>query len=545
MKSNFKDLFLRYEKFIPIILFLLFFLITIPGIEWGAPEQWHPDEIAWRVFKALDGEMVFDSTEPDYNHPSLPKHIMYGVGWSVRELGGDETAMRVAMRLISVLLGGFTVVLVYFLTKLLSKNIYIPVLASFFLLTNKILAHHARFAHNDIYLLFFITFALFSLVKYRISGYRGWLYAASFLVGCAASSKYTGASFSLVVVVVFLIENWKTLFQDKLKTVEKIFISVGLAVLGYSIGTPKFLLWMVYYLKRMVPAALRQSVYSRTPDSLPGWVTQWRAFEGSVGTVFYYLFLFSFLWLLFQLIYGKYKKIVQNEQRNKGVVVILLATVIFNLPYLFAYHLQNRFFLPFVPMFIVLSSLFLEDLLLYSRKKGYKYAPIVIWGGSIAIILFSFVSIISIVLLFKNDSRIKAGEFAKTLEEDTHLEYTLYPPNIERDYFSVARNYPVHFIKYPGDEVPTNKPYKYNQGEAGLIDRGADYLIIDSFTYARCAIETVYESNPVECAFFDELLADETAYEMIGEFTYTLPPFLPQIRISFVNPEIQFFQKRE
>jgi len=318
-----------------------------------------------------------------------------------------------------------------------------------------------------------------------------------------------------------------------------------LRILHYSIGTPKFLLWMIYYLKRMVPAALRQSVYARTPDSLPGWSTQWKAFEGSVGTAFYYLFFFSFLWFVFQFIYRKYKKTMQSDKRDKGIFVILCAIVIFNIPYLFAYHLQNRFFLPFVPMFAVLSSLFIEDLLLYVRKKGYKYAPHIIWGGSISLILFSFISILSIVLLFKNDARIEAGEFVKTLKENTHIEYTLYPPQISKSYFSVARNYPVHFIKYPGDEVPTNKPYKYNQGEAGLIDRGADYLIIDSFTYARCTNETIYQTNPIECEFFEQLLTGETSYHLIGDFSYSLPPFLPQISITFVNPEVQVFQRSE
>ena len=293
MKFNLRNTIKRYEKFLPILLFLLFLVFTIPGIEWGAPSLWHPDEIVWRVIKALQGEMVFDTTEPDYNHPSLPKHLMYGVGWLARELGGDATTMLVSMRLISVLLGGLTVVLVYKITKSISKNIYIPVLASFFVLSNMVLVHNARFAHNDLYLLFFITFSLFSLIKYRISENRLWLYLASFFVGCAASSKYTGASFSLVVIAVFFIENRKEFFTNWLKVLEKTFISVSLAFLGYAIGTPKILLWMAFYLKRMVPAALRQSVYGEILENSRGWTAQWSVFKEAVGPVFYYLFLFS------------------------------------------------------------------------------------------------------------------------------------------------------------------------------------------------------------------------------------------------------------
>jgi len=542
MKFELTKFLIRYEKAIPFVLFILFLLITVPGIDWGAPSLWHPDEIVWRVIKALNGEMIFDETEPDYNHPSLPKHMMYGVGWLVREFGGTDTQILVSMRLISVVLGGLTVVLVYYLAKALSENIYIRLLASFFTLSNMILAHNARFAHNDLYLLFFITLALFSLVKYRLSGNRLWIYLAFFSVGCGTSSKYTGASYAIVVVLIFLMENWKTLLKNKLQNIEVFTIGVGLAILGYGIGTPKFLLWMSFYLKRMVPAALRQSVYGRTPDSLAGWVVQWKVFEEGVGSAFYYLFLFSLIWYSFQFMKRIAQKSAIENNKNKGISVILLSVLIFDIPYLFAYHFQTRFFLPFVPMFSVLSSLLIESLLNYVRKKHYKYAVPAIWGGSILIVLLSFVSIASIVLLFKNDARIHAGEFIKTLKPETNIEYTLYPPHIQENYFSVARNYPIYFTKYPGDEVPTDKPYQYNLGEAGLYEREADYLVVDSFTYARFSNEYNCEANFVECDFFKKLLAGETSLHLLGDFEYSLPPFLPQINLAFVNPDVKIYQ---
>jgi len=71
MKFELTKYLTRYEKFIPIVLFLLFLLVTIPGISWGAPSLWNPDELFWRVNMALGGEMKFDETEPDYNYPSL------------------------------------------------------------------------------------------------------------------------------------------------------------------------------------------------------------------------------------------------------------------------------------------------------------------------------------------------------------------------------------------------------------------------------------------------------------------------------------------
>ena len=109
----------RYEKFIPLVLFVLFIAVTVPG-----------------------GEMNFDETEPDYNYPSLPKHVMYGVGWVVQQAGGSLSDVIISARLISVLLGGLTVLLIYSIAKLASHNFYIRLLAAFFSLSNTALVHN-------------------------------------------------------------------------------------------------------------------------------------------------------------------------------------------------------------------------------------------------------------------------------------------------------------------------------------------------------------------------------------------------------------------
>jgi len=542
MSFDLKSFLVKYEKGIPFVLFILFLAITVPGISWGAPDLWNVDELYWRVDKALAGEMIFDETEPDYNYPSLPKHVMYTVAWTVRELGGTASQMVISVRLISVFLGGLTVLMVYYLTKVLSKNIYIHLLVAFLMLSNMILVHNARFAHNDLYLLFFITLSLFSLIKYRLSENRLWIYLAFFSVGCATSSKYTGATFGVVVLVVFLITNWKNLFKNWLRTIETVGISFVLTVAGYAIGTPKALFWMSYYFKRMVPAALRNASYGRTPDSVPGVIGQWEVFQSGVGSAVFCLFILAFIWHFVKLARRSIQKSPEEVDRNKSISIILLAIVIFNIPYLFSYNYQSRFFLPFVPMFSILSGLFVEDLIQYFRAKQYRFAIPTTWIVASLIIFISLLSVFSVMLLFKNDARIPASKLIQTLEPGTHIEYTLYPPQIPRPRFSIARNYPIYFVKYLGEEVPTNKPYEYNLGEEGLYEREADYLVVDSFTYARFSDEYICETNPIECNFFTKLLAGETSLILLADFEYSLPPYLPQVVLSFVNPDVKVYE---
>jgi hypothetical protein len=542
MKFEFTKFLVRYEKFIPFALFLIFLLVTVPGISWGAPSLWNPDELVWRVNMALGGEMKFDETEPDFNYPSLPKHVMYGVEWLVKRAGGSQTDLIVSARLISVLLGGLTVILIYFIAKLASKNIYVPLLAAFFALSDTALAHNARFAHNDLYLLFFITLALYAIIKYRLSGHRLWLYLAFFSTGCAASSKYTGASFVVILLAIFLIANWKTIFKDWLHTLETLFIATALTVAGYVVGTPKALLWMSFYFKRAIPAALRFASYGRGPDSLIGLYGQWGTFRSAVGTAAYVLFLVAFVWSAVKLTRSLLKKTQEDQDRMKVVLILLVAIVLFDLPFLISYNYVPRFFLPFLPMFAVLASLFVEDVVSFVKQRGYAgaepYSSVVV----ILVVAYSFLQVVSVAFLFSNDARTLAGKFLETLEPNTILEYTLYPPTIPENYFAKARNYPIYMIKYPGETVPNDKAYQYNQGEAGLYERNVDYLVVDSFTYIRFDDEFVCQTNPIECDFFQKLLAGKTDLHLLASFEYRLPPFLPQISLAAVNPDVKVYE---
>jgi len=542
MKFDLEKFLVKYEKFVPLALFLLFVAVTVPGISWGAPSLWNADELFWRVNMALGGEMKFDETEPDYNYPSLPKHVMYGVGWLVERAGGSQTDILVSARLISVLLGGLTIILIYQIAKMASANIFVRLLSAFFALSSTVLAHNARFAHNDLYLLFFITLALYALIKYRLFTHRLWLYLAFFSVGCAASSKYTGVSFLVVLIVFFFLTNWGSLRKDWLRTAETLFIVSVLTVAGYVIGTPKSLLWMSFYFKRMIPAALRFASYGRGPDSVIGFYGQWSTFQAAVGKWVYYLFLIAFAWFAIKLILQSFRKIEGNEQRKKVIFTLLVSIVIFNIPFWMSYNYVPRFFLPFLPMFAVLASLFVEDAVSFVRGRGFSFAAPLINIAVILVIAISFLNVLSVTLLFANDARTPAGEFIETLEPNTVLEYTLYPPSIPENHFAKTRNYPIYLIKYPGETVPTNKAFQYNQGEEGLYERQVDYFVVDSFTYSRFSDTYTCETNSVECEFFNKLIAGKTSLHLLASFEYSLPPCLPQISLAAVNPVIKVYE---
>ncbi len=532
-----KSFFQKYEKWLPVALAILFVLLTASGLA----TMHNPDELLHRVTKALEGRWQFDETNFDY--PSLPKYVMYGVGQLLYAFDLSDNFNMIA-RSLSILLAAATIFLTYKLTRKIGGGIFTSVFAALLLTTNHVLAVNARFAHNDLYLTFFLVLAVYFLLHYQDRQKKGWLYLAFFTVGLAASSKYNGGIFVLMPLILFAVEKKKGILAQKVETLETLFIGGVLTFFGFALGTPKSLLWMSFYFKRVLPALERHASYGKTTDSVRGIIGQWGALESALGIAFLLLVLFSFTY--FSL--GLFKKRSVTEEKN-SLWLILLAILVFDLPIMASYNYQARFFIPLMPFFAVISALFVQDLsgrILKSKYSTFHYFLPLALG---LMIFFSFLQVLSVRLLLENDPRIPAAEMIATLPAGTSLEYTLYPPDIPLDHFRTEYSYPIFFTKFEGQEVPEvgkGKPYDtYNEGEAGLLKRGTDYLVVDSFTYARCADDNIFATNPVECAFFESLLAGETSYEMIGEFTYTLPKFLPQISIAFVNPEIQIFQKRD
>jgi hypothetical protein len=142
-----------------------------------------------------------------------------------------------------------------------------------------------------------------------------------------------------------------------------------------------------------------------------------------------------------------------------------------------------------------------------------------------------------------NDARIPASVFMQTLPVGTSLEHTYYPPTIPAAHFKDEFNYPIYFVK--GNEpVPVSKKFKYNNGEPGLDDRLTDYLVVDSFTYDKFNDPYVCARMQVECDFFKQLATGRSNhYQLLKEFTYSLPPYLPQINFLFVNPTIRIYER--
>lgn len=544
MQNKINSFFSRYEFLLPLFIFLLFLAAALPGISWGAPALWNPDELVWRVDMALGGYMQFDVTEPDYNYPSLPKYVMYLIGWVTYGLGRETFAFIVAARSFSAFLGAVAGVLIYYLARTLGARKRYAVLAGLLYVVSAEAATNGRFAHNDLYLQFFTILCVFFVVKYQMTSSLRWLYLSFFAVGLAASCKYTGGSLIILPVLAYLALNWKNLRTQWLAMAGWLILGGFVSYIGYGLGTPIAFTNPIHYFSSVFPALRNLTNYGFNSGSELGLFGQWQVFEGAVGTFCYYLFLAAYAWFAMRWLLENFG-VRFASPLPQSVGILLLVVIIFDLPFMISINYIGRYFIPFIPFMAILSVFFLDEVLrLASDRKLIFVAPaltmLLVMG-----ITYSALRLVSISLLFLNDARIPATEYIDSLRGyQKSIEYTLYPPSINKKQFMRAHNYPIYFVEWEGDEVPTGGRIDYNKAEQGLLDRDTDYLVLDSFTYDRFFTLSICDTTPVECDFFLRLLDDDVEnYRLLKEFSYELPPYLPQVSLTAVNPKIHIYER--
>ena len=545
MSDKLNSFFSRFEFLLPLLIFVLFLTASLPGNDWGAPGLWNPDELIRRVDLALGGHQQFDVNEPDYNYPSLPKYVMYGIGLVTYGLGRETFAFFIAARSFSALLGALGGVMIYYLTRMIGANKRISLLAGLFYIASGVAVANGRFAHNDLYLQLFSILCVFFAIRYQYTGSMKWLYASFFSVGLAASSKYTGGSLILLPIAIYLFVHWREIPSSWLTMAGKLIVGGLISYLGYGLGTPRSLIDPIHYFTNVFVALRNYPQYGFNSGAEIGLFGQWRVFQSAVGVFAYYLFIIAFIWFVFQLILWKAGKGSIESKQAQGITVLIAAILIFDLPFMISINYIERYFIPFVPFLAILAALFVDEILRFASDRKLVIVQPVVATLLVIGLTYSALRLVSIALLFINDSRIPAGEYIDNIRGfQKSIEYTLYPPNVEKRRFMRAHNYPIYFVKYPGEVVPTGGRWEFNLGEQGLLERDTDYFVIDSYTYDRFYTVSVCETNPVECDFFKRLLADEVkTFRLVEAFTYDLPPYLPPVSISAVNPDVLIFER--
>ncbi len=515
-------------------------LAILPHISWGLPAEWHPDEIANDVRKALEGKQPL--LDNNYDYPMLPKIFLYAVGKIVFHFGYDASTYFRVVRFFSAVLAAAILFITYQITRAAGGNKISGLFASLLCLSSSEIFLHAHFAHNDLYLVFFASLSIYALLRYQTQHSRAWFFLACFLGGLAIASKYNGIGLTLAIAVVFFYTEKSDPPQQPIQVLKTLFIGGGICLLAYLLSNPTAALHPLTYLHDLLPALRHHSIYARTPSSPIGALGEWQVMINALGLPAFLMLTGSALYGVSQLILTKPVHTRTDSSYTRSAYILLVCLIALDLPILFSYNLQARFILPLLPPAFALTALSIEDI--YTRLASIQPN----WNWLLMLfllvtIVWSGLRVISVFLLFQNDARIAAGQYLQGLPHRASIETTLYPPTLDHNIFRKVRLYPIFFPKYPGHQPPETKVI-FNQGEAGIEQRAPQYLVVDSFTYQRFDNPYICQTVALECAFFQRLSQGETHYQLVATFQYTLPRFLPQVSAEFVNPTIKVYQRK-
>jgi len=531
----------RQDLFLIIALMIFFICITTPGIAWGTPDFWHPDELAKNVDKQLNG--IYKVDEAYFNHPFLPSNVMLIVGKIIYKLGYSRTVFILTVRFINVFLSAGIVALGYLLTRLVGGGVFAALIAAGLVISSSEIALNARIAHDDIPLAFFTTLAVLLLVQYRKTRKDLWLFLTFFAIGLATASKYNGVSLILAPVILVIWDHRNEIKRLNLRALKLIIWGCGLALIGFGLGSPQIFRHFRLFVTVIGLTMRHHAEFNTNPNSVLGIVGQWPVLFGLLGIL---VSIFCILAVVYELsgLFSKGDFYVDFRRSRHLTSVIMLSILALNLPMLFVKNYPARFFVTLIPLFTVLVGLFFEDIYLAGKKTYGKKAGYAVVVLSVLVIAFSMLRVLSIALLYFNDARVAARDYIAALPARSSIEYTIYSPSITDGYFLKKRNYPLFFPKSRTSGLPGEKaPKDVNSGEAGLEERRPDYLIVDSFIYERFSDPYTCQQVPVECTFFQRLLAGETQYQLERVFEYHLPDFLPQLTPFFLNPTIRIYHR--
>jgi 4-amino-4-deoxy-L-arabinose transferase-like glycosyltransferase len=530
------------KAFWPLLIALacLFFLAVASSATWGLPIIWNIDERLHRVMPALSEGL--NNLPEDITYPSLPLHTMVGTGKILSLFTADEVVILAGVRAVSALLGALVVILTALMTLIAIASRLTALAAAMLVMSSSGLATIAHYAHVDIYLTFFVTLSAFLLLNHVATKKGIWLYLGFFTIGLAASSKYNGISLLLGATLISFLGVDSSRPRDPWQQVAKLAGAYFLAFLGFFVGTPRAILKAGSYLEQLLPFLERQRVYAG-PRAI-GLVGQWGNTIDGLGLALFALFALATVWALVQaarFIIAKAQHGVAKEN-GRFILAILLILLAFELPIAFSRFYPIRYMVPAFPLLAVLAAWFLRDLWRYGQRSGSRAGQWAVALITLAIIFFSALRVVSVALQFENDGRLAAAEYLRgAIPPGTRTEHTSYPPQLPREN-RVIDNYPLVVFKFEEDITAHTGA---NLGEAGIESRKPDYLVIDRKTFGRFEDEHVCELNLVECQFFAKLLKGETQYQLMNRFEYRVPPYLPDVRMDFVNVDVLVFERQQ
>jgi 4-amino-4-deoxy-L-arabinose transferase-like glycosyltransferase len=430
--KNTADLWSKDILYVALILFLGLGL-RLWGVTWGFPRiDLNPDEL--NVFNISSRLTLKDLNPHYYSYCGLTFYLNYFSTHllSLFHFNMDSVHRLLVHRLLNVFWGTLTILLCYLSAKDLFDNKRAAYIAAAFMSMVPLHVWDSHFGTTDIGLTFWMTFAFWLGIRaYRKPSMRNYL-LGGLVVGLAMGVKFNGA----LAAVSFLAAAILT-FTERRISGQKAFLCLVVAFIGtllaFFVASP----YSFLDYNQTIAAFHTESIHSRILGhfgfdlSAEGWQYHrfiyqiFAAFPFSLG---FFLWLASLAGMLFFILKSR------HTQKILGLSFVALYFLIFA-SWKFV---PIRYYLPVMPILIIISS-FLFNHLLTARPK---------WGWLALLLVFSYTLAFSMTTTYRftKDTRLESASWAvhhlkprtRIFLVDPHFNYS-YSPVFDSNTFLIRK----------------------------------------------------------------------------------------------------------
>jgi 4-amino-4-deoxy-L-arabinose transferase-like glycosyltransferase len=516
-----------------LILILLLALATrLIGISFGLPYIYHVDEAR---FAKISLDYFTGDLNPHFFHvPTLHTYMVSGI-WAIYFHTGkvfgvfhsatdflnsfyeDPSLLVIMGRLLTVLLSVGTIFLVFWIGKKM-YNYRVGTIASLFLIFSHVHNKISHYQVPDAPMIFFFMLSFLLIWHIYEKGDTKYYVLAGLCAGLAMATKYGG---QLLFLPLLLAHVFRTL--DNKRPIKSIFLSVPLYltgiffVLGFFLGCPYCFLdfptfWQGFSWQSQ---HLYVAGHFGSSTATPAWLFYLKhGFRENIGLLSQFL-------VLGGVVYGLIK------HRKKDILLLSIPLVLFVIVGGWK-AMAVRYLLPLTPFFILIASVFLDDML-SKMESGWarSQVPILTRLGNkrrlavLVLLIFILPSAYKVLRfdlsLTQTDTRTVARDWIEeNIPTGSYMAKEMYGPPISEE------KYDVH--------------YRHTLGQVAieyLANRNVEFVAISDIMYSRFL--NAPEEFPRQSKFYQSL--DEHAV-----LIKTIEPKWNESLIDLHNPTIKIYR---
>ena len=503
---------------------MLGFALRAWSAAYGLPDLYHPDEprIVERAVRFHQGDL----NPRFFNWPSLYMYVMAGMyglvfGASADGVPGafarNPAAFYLVGRLLTVLFGTATLAVLYAIGRIAYGRV-VGLLASALLAVDLLHARDSHWITTDVPLAFLVTLATFLALRYWQDGRLRNAGAAGLVTGLATSMKYPGGLAFLALLAAHAARRPGPAAGRRILSRDTL-VAVGLAAVGFFLGTPFALLTPVAFVRGVLDE-LREvhTVQFGNEADAPGVFFHLAySLPEAMGWPVYLLALVGLVWAL-----------AARGARE----AILLA---FAVPYLIVIMTWSsrfeRYVIPLLPCFALLAAVALVRgaAWLAERVRLRRPAPAFVLAVAAALLLAPGLARVTAYhqLLARPDTReLGASWIEGHVPPGTRVALEPYSVSlpVSRQQLQAATGAPAGLQQAPpparsATSAGPDLGYWLIRLDTYDLERlardGVEYVVLSGFTYQRH--RQACERHPSPCRFYDQL-------ETRGQLVFSASP---------------------